>query len=185
MHVAAQTIGISSERILSETILKSYSKCIQRSDTIQIYSTRNDLKNPSSPDVPPRKQNLDTATYNMGNKLVEFESDVDQPMISNHENSEDESHDHHGKQDWSKVQTHAWTLLFTIAIKSFIEGITFALTLQDSFSAGWAFLVAMIFKLFPLEPGYAIILSDAGLNHFYENLFSTLAVLPIYLGKFL
>ena len=122
--------------------------------------------------------------YNVGN-IVEFESDVDQPMISNNENSEDESHDHHGKQDWSKVQTHAWTLLFTIAIKSFIEGITFALTLQDSFSVGWAFLVAMIFKLFPLEPGYAIILSDAGLIHFYENLFSTLAVLPIYLGKFL
>ena len=176
--MAAQTIGISSERIL-----KSYSKCIQRSDTIQIYSTGNDLKK-VGPVVPPRKTNLDTAMYNMGHN-VQFESDVDQPMISNHENSEDESHDHHEKQDWSKVQTHAWTLLFTIAIKSFIEGITFALTLQDSFSAGWAFLVAMIFKLFPLEPGYAIILSDAGLNHFYENLFSTLAVLPIYLGKFL
>ena len=101
MHVAAQTIGISSERILSETILKSYSKCIQRSDTMQVYSNDNDLKK-AGPAVPPRKKNLDTATYNMGN-IVEFESDVDQQMISNNENSEDESHDHHGKQDWSKV----------------------------------------------------------------------------------
>ena len=183
MHVAAQSIGISSERILSERILKSYSKCIERSDTIQIYSTGNDLKNHAGPAVPPRKKNLDTAMYNMGHH-VHCESDIDEPMISD-ENNDDESHDHHEKQDWSKVQTHAWTLLFTIAIKSFIEGITFALTLQASFSAGWAFLVAMIFKLFPLEPGYAIILSDAGLNHFYENLFSTLAVLPIYLGKYL
>ena len=71
----------------------------------------------------------------------------------------------------------------SIAIKSFIEGIAFVLTLQDSYSAGMAFLVAMLFKLFPLEPGYAIILSDAGLNHFWENLLSTLAVLPIYIGK--
>ena len=103
-----------------------------------------------------------------------------QDLLSTEENHTSDSDD----QCWSDVQTHAWTLLLTIAIKSFIEGIAFVLTLQDSFSAGLAFLVAMIFKLFPLEPGYAIILSDAGLNHFWENLLSTLAVLPIYIGKF-
>ena len=64
-------------------------------------------------------------------------------------------------QDWTKVKNHAWTLLVTISIKCFIEGIAFVLTLQDSFTAGLAFLVAMIVKLFPLEPGYAIILSQA------------------------
>ena len=65
------------------------------------------------------------------------------------------------KQDWTKVKNHAWTLLVTISIKCFIEGIAFVLTLQDSFTAGLAFLFAMIVKLFPLEPGYAIILSQA------------------------
>ena len=65
------------------------------------------------------------------------------------------------KQDWTKVKNHAWTLLVTISIKCFIEGIAFVLTLQDSFTAGLAFLVAMIVKLFPLEPGYAIILRQA------------------------
>ena len=64
-------------------------------------------------------------------------------------------------QDWTKVKNHAWTLLVTISIKCFIEGIAFVLTLQDSFTAGLAFLVAMIVKLFPLEPGYANILSQA------------------------
>ena len=131
--------------------------------------------------------NLELATYKGGNVVIESDTNsISEPMIpnENHDESHEESHDHHGKQDWSKVQTHAWTLLLTIAIKSFIEGIAFVLTLQDSFSAGLAFLVAMIFKLFPLEPGYAIILSAAGLNHFWENLLSTLAVLPIYLGKF-
>ena len=183
MHLAAQSMGISSQRIV-----KSYSKCVRRSDSMEVYSTGNDL-NGSGPVVPPRKKNIesyDTATYN-GGKNVGFETSITEPMICNDNNddeSHDQSHDHHGKQDWSKVQTHAWTLLLTIAIKSFIEGIAFVLTLQDSFSAGLAFLVAMIFKLFPLEPGYAIILSDAGLNHFWENLLSTLAVLPIYIGKF-
>jgi len=184
MHLAAQSMGISSQRIV-----KSYSKCVRRSDSMEVYSTGNDL-NGSGPVVPPRKKNIesyDTATYN-GGKNVGFETSITEPMIHNDNNddeSHDQSHDHHGKQDWSKVQTHAWTLLLTIAIKSFIEGIAFVLTLQDSFSAGLAFLVAMIFKLFPLEPGYAIILSDAGLNHFWENLLSTLAVLPIYIGAFL
>ena len=153
MHIAAQTSGFPSSNIL-----QSYSKCIRRTNSMEIYSTFDDL-----------------------NLVVESTSS--KPMIPK-ENPENESHDPHSKQDWSKVQTHAWTLLLTIAIKSFIEGIAFVLTLQDSFSAGLAFLVAMIFKLFPLEPGYAIILSDAGLNHFWENLLSTLAVLPIYLGKF-
>ena len=68
---------------------------------------------------------------------------------------------HKHPQDWTKVKNHAWTLLVTISIKCFIEGIAFVLTLQDSFTAGLAFLVAMIVKLFPLEPGYAIILSQA------------------------
>ena len=103
-----------------------------------------------------------------------------QDLLSTEENHTSDSDD----QCWSDVQTHAWTLLLTIAIKSFIEGIAFALTVQDSFYAGLAFLVTMIVKLLPLEPGYAIILKDAGLIHFWENLLSGLAVLPIIVGKF-
>ena len=102
-----------------------------------------------------------------------------EPMIPK-ENHISDSDD----QCWSDVQTHAWILLLTIAIKSFIEGIAFALTLQDSFYAGLAFLVTMIVKLLPLEPGYACILKDAGLSHFWENLLSVLAVSPIFVGKF-
>jgi len=180
MHIAAQTSGFPSSNIA-----QSYSKCIRRTNSMEVYSTADDLKRQSGPAIPPRKKNYETATYNGGKNnrtvVTVVESTSSEPMIPK-ENQENESHDHHSKQDWSKVQTHAWTLLLTIAIKSFIEGIAFVLTLQDSFSAGLAFLVAMIFKLFPLEPGYAIILSDAGLNHFWENLLSTLAVLPIYLG---
>ena len=182
MHIAAQTSGFPSSNIA-----QSYSKCIRRTNSMEVYSTADDLKRQSGPAIPPRKKNYETATYNGGKNnrtvVTVVESTSSEPMIPK-ENQENESHDHHSKQDWGKVQTHAWTLLLTIAIKSFIEGIAFVLTLQDSFSAGLAFLVAMIFKLFPLEPGYAIILSDAGLNHFWENLLSTLAVLPIYLGKF-
>ena len=178
MHIAAQTSGIPSSNIV-----QSYSQCIRRTHSMAVYSTANNLKKQSAPAIPSRKNNhesYETATYG-GNNIV-IESNISEPMIPD-DNQVNESHDGHGKQDWSKVQTHAWTLLLTIAIKSFIEGIAFVLTLQDSYSAGMAFLVAMIFKLFPLEPGYAIILSDAGLNHFWENLLSTLAVLPIYIGK--
>jgi len=183
MHIAAQTSGIPPSNIV-----QSYSQCIKRTNSIQVYSTVDELKRQSGPAIPPRKKNLELATYKGGNVVIESDTNsISEPMIpnENHDESHEESHDHHGKQDWSKVQTHAWTLLLTIAIKSFIEGIAFVLTLQDSFSAGLAFLVAMIFKLFPLEPGYAIILSAAGLNHFWENLLSTLAVLPIYLGTIL
>ena len=190
MQIAAQMNGIPSSNIV-----QSYSQCIRRTHSMEIYSTVDNLKKQSGsknlppipsgkPVIPPRRNNresYETATY-WGNNIV-IESNSTAPMIPK-ENHDSDSDDHHGKQDWSKVQTHAWTLLLTIAIKSFIEGIAFVLTLQDSFSAGLAFLVAMIFKLFPLEPGYAIILSDAGLNHFWENLLSTLAVLPIYIGKF-
>jgi len=178
MHIAAQTSGIPSSNIV-----QSYSQCIRRTHSMAVYSTANNLKKQSAPAIPSRKnkhESFETATYG-GNNIV-IESNISEPMIPD-DNQVNESHDGHGKQDWSKVQTHAWTLLLTIAIKSFIEGIAFVLTLQDSYSAGMAFLVAMIFKLFPLEPGYAIILSDAGLNHFWENLLSTLAVLPIYIGK--
>ena len=164
---------------------------------MEVYATANNLNKQSgratlpaipsrNPAIPPRRNNresYETATYWHGGNHIVTESYISEPMIPE-ENQVNESHDGHGKQDWSKVQTHAWTLLLTIAIKSFIEGIAFVLTLQDSFSAGLAFLVAMIFKLFPLEPGYAIILCDAGLNHFWENLLSTLAVLPIYIGEF-
>ena len=172
MHIAAQTSGIPSSNIV-----QSYSQSIKRRHTC---STAGNLKKRSGPanrsrlntepSMTSRKNNresFDTTTYN-GGKTIVIESDaesISEPMIPE-ENQENESHDGHGKQDWSKVQTHAWTLLLTIAIKSFIEGIAFVLTLQDSYAAGMAFLVAMLFKLFPLEPGYAIILSDAGLNHF-------------------
>ena len=182
MQIASQTSGIAQSKIV-----QSYSRCIKKTNSIQVY----ELERQSGPPIPPRKMNLETAIYNGGIKTViepdkpsvsPFTISISEPMIPNENN--DDSHDHHGKQDWSKVQTHVWTLLVTIGIKSSIEGIAFVLTLQDSYAAGLAFLVAMIFKLFPLEPGYAIILSDAGLNHFYENLLSTLAVFPIYLGKF-
>ena len=80
------------------------------------------------------------------------------------------------KQDWTKVKNHAWTLLVTISIKCFIEGIAFVLTLQDSFTAGLAFLVAMIVKLFPLEPGYAIILSQASESNSFGFIFPDISV---------
>ena len=81
------------------------------------------------------------------------------------------------KQDWTKVKNHAWTLLVTISIKCFIEGIAFVLTLQDSFTAGLAFLVAMIVKLFPLEPGYAIILRQA------SQIISNEVLIPLNFGN--
>ena len=70
-------------------------------------------------------------------------------------------------------------------IKSLIEGLAFTLTLLDSYAAGFAFFLVMIIKLLPLEPGYAILLLDAGLSHKYEFWLSLLANLPIYLGELL
>ena len=77
----------------------------------------------------------------------------------------------------------AWVLLITISVECFIEGIAFVLVLQDAFGAGVAFLLAMLVKLVPQKLGDAVILSKAGLNHFWENLLSLLAVLVVYLGK--
>ena len=70
-------------------------------------------------------------------------------------------------------------------IKSLIEGLAFALTLLESFPAGFAFFLVMIIKLLPLEPGYAILLLDAGLSHKYEFWLSLLANLPIYIGEYI
>ena len=71
------------------------------------------------------------------------------------------------------------------AIKTFIEGVAFALTILESYGAGIAFFLVMIIKLLPLEPGYAILLLDAGLSHKYEFWLSLLANFPIYIGKYL
>ena len=96
-------------------------------------------------------------------------------------NSDHNEHDH--KQDWGAVDMVAWVLLITISVECFIEGIAFVLVLQDAFGAGVAFLLAMLVKLVPQKLGDAVILSKAGLNHFWENLLSLLAVLVVYLGK--
>ena len=60
----------------------------------------------------------------------------------------------------------------------------FALTLTDELGAGIAILTAMIIKLIPQKLGDAVILSKAGLNHFWENLLSLGAVSFVYVGKF-
>ena len=132
----------------------------------------------NEPTIANENQDSETCEISLENNY-EIESNINKPMIpkENHISNSDD-------QCWSDVQTHAWTLLLTIAIKSFIEGIAFALTVQDSFYAGLAFLVTMIVKLLPVGPGYAIILKDAGLIHFWEKLPSGLAVLPIIVGKF-
>ena len=70
------------------------------------------------------------------------------------------------------------------AIKTFIEGVAFVLTILESYSAGIAFFVVMIIKLLPLEPGYAILLLDAGLSHRNEFWLSLLANLPIFIGQY-
>jgi len=94
-----------------------------------------------------------------------------------------EKDDH--KQNWSSVDHVAWVLLLTIAIECLIEGIAFVLTLQDTFGAGVAILVAMLVKLVPQKVGHAVILTSAGLNHFWENVFATLAVMTVYIGVIL
>ena len=59
----------------------------------------------------------------------------------------------------------------------------FALTLTDELGAGIAILTAMIIKLIPQKLGDAVILSKAGLNHFWENLLSLGAVSFVFIGK--
>ena len=59
----------------------------------------------------------------------------------------------------------------------------FALTLTDELGAGIAILTAMIIKLIPQKLGDAVILSKAGLNHFWENLLSLGAVSFVFVGK--
>ena len=61
-------------------------------------------------------------------------------------------------------------------------GIAFALTIQDAIGAGISILIAMIIKLIPQKLGDAVILSKAGLNHFWENVLSLLAVCSVYIG---
>ena len=109
--------------------------------------------------------------------LEERETDFSE---ANNDSSHDE-HDH--KQNWGAVDMVAWVLLITISVECFIEGIAFVLVLQDAFGAGVAFLLAMLVKLVPQKLGDAVILSKAGLNHFWENLLSLLAVLVVYLGE--
>ena len=79
---------------------------------------------------------------------------------------------------------HKLCMIPVEAIKTFIEGVAFALTILESYSAGIAFFVVMIIKLLPLEPGYAILLLDAGLSHRNEFWLSLLANLPIFIGQY-
>ena len=69
-------------------------------------------------------------------------------------------------------------------LKKIYLGIAFVLTLQDTFGAGVAILVAMLVKLVPQKVGHAVILTSAGLNHFWENVFATLAVMTVYIGLY-
>ena len=76
-----------------------------------------------------------------------------------------------------KVGSPAWS-----PIKTILLGIAFALTIQDAIGAGISILIAMIIKLIPQKLGDAVILSKAGLNHFWENVLSLLAVCSVYIG---
>lgn len=95
------------------------------------------------------------------------------------------SNNHDAPQDWKKVDMVAWILLLCIAFECLIEGIAFALTLSDELGAGIAILAAMIIKLIPQKLGDAVILSKAGLNHFWENVLSLLAVCFVFVGTIL
>ena len=57
--------------------------------------------------------------------------------------------------------------------------------LQRAFGAGLTFLLAMLIKLVPQKLGDSVVLTKAGLNHFWESLLTFLVVLPVFLGKFL
>ena len=63
------------------------------------------------------------------------------------------------------------------------KGIAFALILQRAFGAGLTFLLAMLVKLIPQKLGDSVVLTQAGLNHFWESLLTFLVVMPIFLGK--
>jgi len=73
-------------------------------------------------------------------------------------------------------------LLITIFVECFFEGIAFGLILQRAFGAGLTFLLAMLIKLVPQKLGDSVVLTQAGLNHFWESLLTFLVVLPIFLG---
>ena len=59
----------------------------------------------------------------------------------------------------------------------------FAIILQRAFGAGLTFLLAMLIKLVPQKLGDSVVLTKAGLNHFWESLLTLLVVLPVFLGK--
>ena len=64
-----------------------------------------------------------------------------------------------------------------------LKGIAFGLILQRAFGAGLTFLLAMLVKLVPQKLGDSVVLTQAGLNHFWESLLTFLVVMPIFLGK--
>ena len=55
--------------------------------------------------------------------------------------------------------------------------------LQRAFGAGLTFLLAMLIKLVPQKLGDSVVLTKAGLNHFWESLLTFLVVFPVFLGK--
>ena len=63
-----------------------------------------------------------------------------------------------------------------------MKGVAFALTIQRAFGAGATFLLAMLIKLVPQKLGDAVVLQQAGLNHFWESILTFLVVLPVFLG---
>ena len=81
-----------------------------------------------------------------------------------------------------KNLSHKQSVLFYGPPLYCFQGIAFALTIQDAIGAGISILIAMIIKLIPQKLGDAVILSKAGLNHFWENVLSLLAVCSVYIG---
>ena len=73
----------------------------------------------------------------------------------------------------------------TTIVESFIEGIAFTMTLQDDIIAGITVYISMIIKLIPQEIGNAVVLSHAGVNHYWENILTLIAVAFIYIGALL
>lgn len=76
----------------------------------------------------------------------------------------------------------AWVILLSVSVQCFIEGIAFVLILRGEFGGGVAVLTAILMKLIPQKLGYAAILLEAGLTHFWENVLSLIAVSSIFLG---
>jgi len=97
-------------------------------------------------------------------------------------NKESKDNHHSEKQDWKAVDKVAWVLLITIFVECFIEGMAFVIILQRAFGAGLTFLLAMLIKLVPQKLGDSVVLTKAGLNHFWESLLTLLVVLPVFLG---